>query len=359
MTVSCYDDTDVHAYFPAEPPVASFDSRIIYSPPVDFIMENFLQHKAEDKRWTSPPFTTCRNGYQMCLQVTPNGFWVGRNTHLCVAARLMKGENDDHLSWPFRGTVTVQLINQKQDKHHVEHNITFTDADNDETCGRVINGKVIETGMIANSGRPVSRFIELAELLFPTDEACYLHQDKLKLRIKEVVVYVSRVSSRVPRWATSPGKSIAEFTMTDFQQHRMAGDEWLSTPFYTHDGGYQLCISVHANGLDSGAGSHVSVYVQMMAGPNDDRLNWPFEGRVKIQIVNWKCDKNHAQEVIDIRRSDSASGRVTGIAHFSGGTGRHEFLSHEKLLDTSSEDTLYVEDDTIRFRIADIQVYTK
>ena len=340
--------------------MASFDSKVIYSPPVDVIMDNFQQHKAQDKKWTSPPFTTHRNGYQMCLQVTPNGFWVGRNTHLCVSSRLMKGEHDDHLSWPFRGTLTVQLINQKQDKLHVEHSITFTDADGDAVCGRVVNGRVIETGMIANEGRPVSRFIELADLLLPTDETCYLNQDKLKLRVKEVVVYASRVSSRLPHWATtSPGKPIAVFTMTDFQQHLKAGDEWLSTPFFSHDGGYKLCISAHANGLDSGAGSHVSVYVQMMAGPNDDRLNWPFEGTVTIQIINWKRDKNHAQEVIDIRRGDGASRRVTGIAHFSGGTGRHQFLSHKKLLDTSSEDTLYVEDDTVRFRISDIQVYTE
>ena len=31
-------------------------------------------------------------------------------------AFLLKGENDDYLPWPFTGTVTVELLNQLEDK---------------------------------------------------------------------------------------------------------------------------------------------------------------------------------------------------------------------------------------------------
>ena len=75
----------------------------------------------------------------MCLQVTPNGFWVGRNVCLCVAAQLMKGEHNEHLPWSFRATLAVQLISHKQDKPHMKHNITLTVADDDATCGQVIS----------------------------------------------------------------------------------------------------------------------------------------------------------------------------------------------------------------------------
>ena len=246
-------------YVPTEPPVASFESKVVHSPPVDLIVDNFQQHKTEDKEWISPPFVTHPNGYQMCLRVEPNGFGPGRNTHLAVTALLTKGENDDHLSWPFRGSLTLQLINQKQRKQHVENKIHFSDTLGDDVCGRVVNGKVTDSGMLASVGHTNWKFIKLAVLLNPSDQISYLHHNKLRFRIKRAVIYTSGVSSRIPKWATSPGKYIAELTMTNFRKHCVAHDRWSSPAFYTHDGGYKLCISVCANGVGSGAGSHVSI----------------------------------------------------------------------------------------------------
>ena len=31
----------------------------------------------------------------------------------------MRGEFDDQLQWPFRGTIAVQLVNQDGDKHYL------------------------------------------------------------------------------------------------------------------------------------------------------------------------------------------------------------------------------------------------
>ena len=278
---------------------------------------------------------------------------------MSVGARLMKGENDDCLSWPFRGTLTIQLINQKRDKQHAEDWIDYYDAHGDDVCGRVVNGKVTDIGMVASFGPAISKFIELGELLSPSDQTCYLQHNKLKFRIKQAAVYTSRVSSKIPKWATSPGKYVAEFTMTNFQEHRETNDPWGSPPFYTHNGGYKLCIAVYANGVDSGAGSHVSVYVHMMAGPNDDQLKWPFEAKITVQMINWKRDRNHVQRTVVIDCDDFASARVMNQVASSEGTGWDNFISHEQLLDTTSEDTLYVEDGSIRLRVLDIQCWGK
>ena len=35
----------------------------------------------------------------------------------------MKGEFDDQLLWPFLGEITVQLVNQKQNRGHCENTI--------------------------------------------------------------------------------------------------------------------------------------------------------------------------------------------------------------------------------------------
>ena len=42
----------------------------------------------------------------------------GNGTHVSVRAFLLHGDNDDHVPWPFTGTVTIELLNQLDDKNH-------------------------------------------------------------------------------------------------------------------------------------------------------------------------------------------------------------------------------------------------
>ena len=54
----------------------------------------------------------------MCLQVYANGHCDGKDTHISVFTRLMCGEFDSQLKWPFRGVITIQLVNNLEDKKH-------------------------------------------------------------------------------------------------------------------------------------------------------------------------------------------------------------------------------------------------
>jgi len=38
------------------------------------------------------------------------------------------------------------------------------------------------------------------------------------------------------------------FVMTDFEDHFYWADQWFSEPFYTHEEGYKMCLSVIAYG---------------------------------------------------------------------------------------------------------------
>ena len=51
-----------------------------------------------------------------------------------------------------------------------------------------------------------------------------------------------------------------DIVMTDFEKHKKAGDLWYSPPFYSHIGGYKMCLCVDANGYGDGEATHVSVY---------------------------------------------------------------------------------------------------
>ncbi|MCG8626699.1 MAG: hypothetical protein MJE68_32450, partial [Proteobacteria bacterium] len=81
--------------------------------------------KTTDDVVYSPAFYTSPGGYKMCINVLANGCKDGKGTHVSIYAHLMKGENDDHLPWPFTGKLTFELLNQLEDKNHYSCTVTF------------------------------------------------------------------------------------------------------------------------------------------------------------------------------------------------------------------------------------------
>ena len=53
----------------------------------------------------------------MCLQVLPNGTGDVHGTHVTIFTCFMRGRFDGGLKWPFRGDVTIQIVNQAGEKH--------------------------------------------------------------------------------------------------------------------------------------------------------------------------------------------------------------------------------------------------
>ncbi|CAI8050571.1 TNF receptor-associated factor 4, partial [Geodia barretti] len=84
-----------------------------------------------------PSFYTHSSGYQMCITFYSNGHGDGKGTHVSLFTHLMQGPYDDHLKWPFRGEITVQIVNQTGDHSHVERTISYNDETPDDTAGRV------------------------------------------------------------------------------------------------------------------------------------------------------------------------------------------------------------------------------
>ena len=146
-------------------------------------MTDYLQLKKTDKMWISPPFYTHTQGYKMCLKVYPNGDGIGKGTHVSIFARLMRGEYDDQLQWPFQGQLISELLNWREDKRHKIHTVDFRKHSSSRVCARVTDWDV-ETGL----GNPL--FIRHSSLSYnPTANTEYLQDDCLRLRVKTVAVY--------------------------------------------------------------------------------------------------------------------------------------------------------------------------
>ena len=93
--------------------------------PMKYRFTAYDHHKTIDDEVFSPAFYTSPGGYKMCISVFANGYKEGKGTNVSVFAYVMKGENDDHLPWPFTGTVTVELLNQLEDKNHHSKAVGF------------------------------------------------------------------------------------------------------------------------------------------------------------------------------------------------------------------------------------------
>ena len=144
-----------------------------------------------------------------------------------------------------------------------------------------------------------------------------------------------------------------DIVVPSFDKHKRCDEWWLSSPFYTHVGGYKMCVGVCPNGAGKFKGSHVSVTFHLMRGPFDDDLVWPFRGELTVQLINQKKGKSQLEETANIHEdtvSDKATSRVVNGETNSAGFGFMQFVSHRQLAAFNG----CLENDSLRIRIAKI-----
>ncbi|XP_064385383.1 TNF receptor-associated factor 4-like [Halichondria panicea] len=124
---------------PPRPPLADPPrTETIHIVPSDALfMEKFEQHKRGKIWWYSPPVYTHPQGYKICLGVVANGHEESRGTHVSVFVFFMKGEYDDFLPWPFRGSILIQLVDQNGQAKNT-YTCMYDDTVALKYCNRVI-----------------------------------------------------------------------------------------------------------------------------------------------------------------------------------------------------------------------------
>ena len=146
-------------------------------------MFNYNEHKRVGDVWNSVPFYSGIDGYKLQLCITANGFATGKDTHLSVGARLMRGEYDESLMWPLNGEITIQVLNWREDKGHEETIIQHYNAP------IAIRTRVID-GETAPGSQTTGQFISNMELPYNADNNTeYLHNDTLCFRVSKVIIH--------------------------------------------------------------------------------------------------------------------------------------------------------------------------
>ena len=138
--------------------------------------------------------------------------------------------------------------------------------------------------------------------------------------------------------------------MGDFSQNRHR--VWTSPPFFTHPGGYHMCLEVYGNGYGPSEGSHMSVYLRLMVGKNDDRLKWPFSLTIPITLLNQAKDYGHETHHIDFANAPTQlRSRVTEDKMAKGGRGKHNFLPLASLVEDPTQIVQFLKNDCLFFKV--------
>ena len=142
--------------------------------------------------------------------------------------------------------------------------------------------------------------------------------------------------------------------MTGFQGKKEGNEEWYSDPVYSHFGGYKMCLRVDANGSNEVKGTNVSVYVCLMRGNNDDKLKWPFQGTIKVSLLNQLEDGQHLTREPWSPGSgvpEESSRRVTEGERAKHSWGYGQFIRQQDLSYEVGKNCQYLKDDSLFFRV--------
>ena len=123
--------------------------------PVKIKLDDFAAKRAEEKSWSSHSFYTHPRGYKLYLSVHCNGDGERARSHISAYIYLKSGEYDNELTWPFRRSVTIRLVDQKEGMNHHNHTLDFGNAPDRCTKRRVVGGY---------SGWGTPRFISRSKL---------------------------------------------------------------------------------------------------------------------------------------------------------------------------------------------------
>ena len=165
--------------------------------------------------------------------------------------------------------------------------------------------------------------------------------------IKTASAEIESIKADVEALQAKQQACVKVFKITQFELKKNNNETWNSPAFYTSPGGYKMKLRVYTNGRNESSHGYISCYTLFVAGDNDDTLEWPFTGKVTIELLNQLYDEHHRKHVYyyDEKVPEIARQRDNDI-----GYGKPLFVSHEQL-DIRGR-CMYLKDDTLYFRIS-------
>ena len=147
--------------------------------------------------------------------------------------------------------------------------------------------------------------------------------------------------------------------MNNFLKYKSNDESWYSPHFYTAPNGYKAQLRIDANGFFSAKDTHVSAFVYLMKGHNDNQLKWPFEGYINVQLINSVEDTRHVEKIFSHNMAPSyCLDQVSTGEKAIGGMSCRMFIRHSDLSYNPEKGTQYLRDDMLQFKITKVTLVT-
>ena len=134
------------------------------------------------------------------------------------------------------------------------------------------------------------------------------------------------------------------FKLTDYRKKKELNELVMSCPSYISPNGYRVAIIVDVNGIKDGEGTHVTVVAAFLRGKYDAQLKWPFTGRIVFTLLNQLEDNNHHQVGATLTAAKNIQ-----VGH---DLGKSMFIAHSALGYDAVNNTQYLKDDTLYFKMS-------
>ncbi len=146
--------------------------------PVVFKLSDFSKRKDTNAEWYSGGFYSHPGGYRMTLCIDANGSSEEFRSQLSMFVCLTGGEYDDNLVWPFNGTITIELLNQLEDRNHKMDELELRGTETSSAQRPPQGGR--------NTGYGWPEFIPHSRLAYTSSNCQYLKDDCLYFRVTKV-----------------------------------------------------------------------------------------------------------------------------------------------------------------------------
>ena len=137
--------------------------------------------------------------------------------------------------------------------------------------------------------------------------------------------------------ATLKSSESMTFAVPGYQEKRVAAAVFTSPSFYTHPSGYHMAVTIRWNQFAT-----MEVSVQMLEGAYDTALKWPFRGKVTVELLNQLGDQNHKVLKTNMAETCIIGSNVAIL----------DPIYHYELVHPSAQNTQYLVDDTLYFRVS-------
>ena len=180
--------------------------------------------------------------------------------------------------------------------------------------------------------------------------SCGHHLDLSMVQLKKQDEEIRQLKKQGEKKITEMNCKPLVIKMSQFSPLKVNNNVWYSPGFYTHAFGYKMCLLVYANGNGAGKGTHVSVFLHLMKGENDDALTWPIKYKCTVTLLNQLKHEGHHTGAFSLTKDEKGDSRVLS-AEEAAGWGFAQFIAHPKLNLQVEKQCQYLKDDSLYFRV--------